>query len=167
MAIVQNLLSYGSDVTVTWTTLTTTGLIVGPPGGWYVTNNTRTIEYVIQNSVECGGTNSNTQTGVATAVITTKYRVPFSPVLTGQVEGGGGTTFDRIDLNINGNLVIRGRSGPGVTSNCIMVPGVVLYAVPGPYILPANSTTTFSLNFTTQDGLYHNNAFWKCQLNFS
>lgn len=165
MAIVQSMLTYGPVVYVTWGTLNTTGLVVGP-GGWQVTNSGSTIEFIVQNSFDCGGPNPNTQTGQAVSTfVTGPTAYQFVPVLSGRGEPQA-TGFERMRLFLNGTEIIR-ASSPGGNLGCAPgQPVVVSTLVPGPYILPAGSTNTFTLNFTTGDALYHVNCFYKCELQF-
>jgi hypothetical protein len=53
------------DFTINWTT--TYGGTSGDP--WSITNNGKTIRYSLEDSENCGGSNPNTQTGTAEAII--------------------------------------------------------------------------------------------------
>jgi hypothetical protein len=58
---------------LSWNT-TQSGLVAGA-GGWVISDQGRTIRFNVQNSANCGGSNSGTQSGVATATISTTERV--------------------------------------------------------------------------------------------
>jgi len=65
------------DINITWTT--TYGGTSGNP--WTISNGGKTIRYSLENSQNCGGSNSNTQTGTAEAIIintTSKITMGFS-----------------------------------------------------------------------------------------
>jgi hypothetical protein len=53
------------DMSITWTT--TYGGTSGNP--WTISNGGKTIRYSLEDSENCGGSNSNTQTGTAEAII--------------------------------------------------------------------------------------------------
>ena len=167
MPIIQNILTYGSVIYISWPTLTTTGLVAGP-GGWTVTNGGRTIEYDIQDSANCGGPNPNIQTGIATSTfVTGPSAYLFNPVLSGLGERQAPGNFERMRLLLNGVEIIRAAS-PGGNLGC--APGgpvIITTLVPGPYTLPAGTTNTFTLDFTTGDALYHVDCFYRCELNLT
>lgn len=166
MAIVQSLLTYGAVVYVSWGTLNTTGLVAGP-GGWQVSNSGRTIEYIIQNSANCGGPNPNIQTGVAQSTfVTGPTAYQFVPVLSGLGEAQDAGNFERMRLLLNNVEIIRAAS-PGGSLGCAPgQPVIITTVVPGPYILPAGSTNTFRLEFTTGDPLFHVDCYYRCELQF-
>jgi len=65
------------DINITWTT--TYGGTSGNP--WTISNGGKTIRYSLEDSQNCGGSNSNTQTGTAEAIIintTSKITMGFS-----------------------------------------------------------------------------------------
>lgn len=57
--------TFSPDFSVTWTT--TYGGTSGDP--WAISNNGKTIRYSLEDSANCGGSNSNIQTGTAEAII--------------------------------------------------------------------------------------------------
>jgi hypothetical protein len=165
MAIVQSLLTYGAVVYVSWGTLNTTGLVAGP-GGWQVTNSGRTIEFIIQNSFNCGGTNPNIQTGVAQSTfVTGPTAYQFIPVLSGLGEPQA-PNFERMTLSLNGVDIVRAASAGGGLGCASGTPVNITNLVPGPYILNAGTTNTFTLTFTTGDALFHVNCYYRCELQF-
>jgi hypothetical protein len=65
------------DLTITW--ITTYGGTSGNP--WTISNGGKTIRYSLEDSENCGGSNPNTQTGTAEAIIintTSKITMGFS-----------------------------------------------------------------------------------------
>lgn len=56
------------DMSITWST-TYAGTSGNP---WTITNDGKTIRYSLENSENCGGSNTNTQTGTAEAIIENK-----------------------------------------------------------------------------------------------
>lgn len=165
MAIVQSLLTYGAVVYVSWGTLNTTGLVAGP-GGWQVTNSGQTIEFIVQNSSNCGGPNPNIQTGVAqSSFVTGPAAYQFIPTLSGRGEAQD-PGFERMTLSLNGTNIVRAVSAGGNLGCASGTPVNITTLVPGPYILNAGTTNTFTLTFTTQDAQYHVNCFYRCDLQF-
>jgi hypothetical protein len=165
MAIVQSLLTYGSVIYFSWGTLNTTGLVSGP-GGWQVTNSGRTIEFIVQNSSNCGGPNPNIQTGVAQATfVTGPTAYQFIPVLSGRGEAQD-AGFERMTLSLNGVDIVRAASAGGNLGCAPGTPVNITTLVPGPYILNAGTTNTFTLTFTTGDGSFHVDCYYRCELQF-
>lgn len=69
--------TFNPDMNVSWTT-THTGTFGNP---WTISNGGKTIRYSLEDSVNCKGSNSSTQTGIATAIIinpTSKIIMGFS-----------------------------------------------------------------------------------------
>jgi len=48
-----------------------------------------------------------------------------------------------------------------------MGPVVKTFVTNPPYTLAANSTNTLFIDFTTNDGLYHKNAYYQVDLSFN
>lgn len=168
MAVVQPILSYGPVLYISWGTLTTSGLVSGFPGGWQVTNSGRTIEYIIQDSSNCGGPNPNVQTGLAISTfVTGPTAYSFNPVLSGLGERQAPGIYEVMRLYLNNQEIIR-ASSPGGGLGC--APGgpvVIDILVPGPYTLPAGTTNTFRLDFSTGDAAFHVDCFYRCELNLT
>lgn len=137
------------------------------PQGWAVTNNNYTLRYNIANAVGCpGGTCSVIQTGTATATIT----VGPSPVkMYIYFEGLGeaqDADFEKITFVLDSVLVAKANA-PGGKLGCTMGPVVKQFIVAQPYLLAANSVHTLAIDFTTNDALYHVNAYYEINLSFT
>jgi len=153
------------DVALSWSTIQD-GLVAGPAGGWQILNSGRRIRFTVQDSGNCGGVNNFTQRGTATATIITGADVyKFNPTLTGfgEAEDPG---FENMRLFLNGTLIRRATSTGGDLGCVPSVPVNQIILVPGPYIIPANTSTVFTLEFSTSDSLFHINAFYELDLFF-
>ena len=147
---------------LSWNT-SQSGLVAGP-GGWAISNQGRTIRFDVQNSSNCGGSNSGTQSGTATATISTSERVFLGVDLTGQGELQD-SGFERMTLSLNGQQ-IKTATSQDLNQGCATGPVIQTEIVRSPYFLAKGSVNTFRLDFTTADGLYHVNAFYECNLTF-
>jgi hypothetical protein len=149
-------------VSVNWT-LSQSG--VGSPYGWNISNSGNTIRFDVQDSANCGGPNSNIQSGTASAVLTAQARFNMLVSLTGlgETQDSG---YENMTLRYNGTNIITATS-PGGQQGCA-AGGPVLQTilVPGPYFIPKNSSNTFELSFTTLDNLFHIGCFYQCNLTF-
>ena len=141
-------------------------------GGWYVTNQGLLIRYVIQDSQNCGGCNPNTQTGSATATISTgASSYYFSYNLSGVAEYQN-AAYELMDLYLNEvgspittKLVTATAIEGGLGCNYYGPADQIVHVQP-PVVLAANKSYNFILNFTTNDPLYHLNCYYECSLNF-
>jgi hypothetical protein len=152
-------------LSLSWST-SQSNIISGIPGGWVIENDGRSIRFVIQNSANCGGPNNSVQSGTAVATIVTGsqgYR--FNPSLSGLGEAQD-TNFENMMLNLNGTNILRATSAGGQQGCAANVPVIQTTLVAPPYTLQPNTTNTFTLSFTTQDNLYHVNAFYLLNLTF-
>jgi hypothetical protein len=152
-------------LSLSWST-SQSNIISGIPGGWVIENDGRSIRFVIQNSADCGGPNGSVQSGTAVATIVTGsqgYR--FNPSLSGLGEAQD-TGFENMMLNLNGTNILRATSAGGGQFCAANVPVIQTTLVAPPYTLQPNTTNTFTLSFTTQDNLYHVNAFYLLNLTF-
>jgi hypothetical protein len=157
---------------LTWTTSSNaTGVPSCQPSGWTISNQNLRIRYSISNSVDCGGTCNLTQTGIATATITvgglnTYLGLDFTGV--GEREQ---SDFEKIKFTLNGgsysNVELANAHAPGGNKECKMGPVVKQYLVPPPYLLIANTIYTLTINFTTNDPLYHKDAYYEVNLQFT
>jgi hypothetical protein len=147
---------------LSWNT-TQSGLVAGA-GGWVISDQGRTIRFNVQNSANCGGSNSGTQSGVATATISTTERVLLGVNLTGQGELQD-SGFERMTLTLNGQQ-IKTATSQDQNQGCATGPVIQTEIRPSPYFLEKGSVNTFRLDFTTADGLFHVNAFYECILTF-
>ena len=133
---------------------------------WTITNNNSRIRYDIENSSNCGGSCADLQSGTATATIT----VGASDVDMGlDFEGIGeleAPNFEKIEFELDGVQVARAQAAGG-GQQCAMGPVVKTFVTPSPYRLNANTSYTFFINFTTNDALFHNGAFYEVDLSFT
>jgi len=158
-------------IDISWET-STTGLVPGYPGGWYIGNGDRSITYIVQDSQNCGGPNPNIQTGLATATFfTAGSNFNFFYNLSGKGEPEA-SSFELMNLYISGgiydNAWLVEAHAPGGGQGCAPAENVVIdYKVTPPILLQSNTIYQFKLDFTTFDPLYHVNAFYTCSLNFN
>ena len=151
-------------LTIEWNTAQSG--IVGN-GGWQVSDGGRRVRFQVEQSTNCGGYNNNTQTGTAIGSINTgNSSYIFDPILSGigEVESAA---YDLMRLVLNNVLIVRAHA-PGGGRGCAPgEPVVTDIIVPPPYVLAANTTHTFSLNFTTNDRFYNGSEmFYLCELVF-
>jgi len=133
---------------------------------WEISNNNSKIKYHIENSSNCGGSCSDLQSGTATATIT----VGASDVDMGlDFEGIGelqAPDYEKIEFKLDGVQVARAQAAGGGLQ-CAMGPVVKTFVTPPPYRLNANTSYTFFINFTTNDELFHNGAYYEVDLSFT
>lgn len=136
---------------------------VSQPYGWQITDSGNTVKFLVEDSTNCGGTNSLTQYGTAIASITAQGGILLTPSLSGiaELQDAG---FESMRLFLN-DVEILSATSAGGNLECAMGPAVQTVIVPGPYRLN-NGVNTFRLNFSTGDGLYHVNSFYECKLSF-
>jgi len=148
-----------------WET-TNTSFAQCPGSEWVITNNNQSIRYNISNSANCGGTCNQIQAGTATATITVgssnvNMALDFDGLVEWQDAG-----FERMTFKLNGTQVARGES-KSAGQLCVMGAVQKVFTTSPPYLLLANTTYTFLIEFTTGDALYHNNAFYQVNLGFT
>jgi hypothetical protein len=153
-------------INVAWAT-TQTGLVTNY-GGWKIAQSGRSIRFQIEQSLNCGGYNGNTQFGSAIATITTgDFPYDFTPILSGLGEAQA-SNYELMKLYLNGVQIISAHAAGGNLGCHAGIPVVVTANVPGPHRLEANSTYTFRLDFTTNDPLYNgDDMYYLCELNFT
>lgn len=148
-----------------------TGVPSCQPAGWTVSNSNLNIRYDIANSVNCGGTCGQTQTGTATATVTVGgvdayLNLDFNGI--GEKEL---PDYEKIDFYLNGpgylNIKLASAHAPGGNLGCQMGPTVNKYFVPPPYLLTAGNVYTFTIDFTTADQYYQVGAYYEVNLSFS
>ena len=170
-------------------TLTDTGLVNGPNSsnenntgitdywdgsvenadyGWNVTIQNKTensisqsLQFKVEDSANCGGNNSNTQNGTATANIQVTgsesiiLELEFSGI--GEAQSAG---YDLIKFELDGVIIGDGHApggGLGCASDSVEVnPASPQSLDPGPHAL--------IINFTTNDGSYHVDAYYEIKL---
>ena len=139
--------------------------------GWNVTIQDKTensisqsLQFKVEDSANCGGNNSNTQYGTATANI----QVAGSNPITLELEFSGigeaqSTGYDKIEFILDDEIIGSGEApggGLGCTSDSVIVnPASPQSLDPGPH--------TLIINFTTNDALYHVDAFYEIALKLS
>lgn len=161
--------------TITWD-LQQTGIEPGCQdgiGGWYVSNQGLLVRYIVQDSFNCGGCNNNTQSGIATATI----NIPAGPnyYFSYNLNGVGefqDTGYEQMTLTLNGgsysNELLILATSQDLDQECTAFgPVVQNYIVPSPVILMNSTQYTFTLNFSTNDNLYHVDCFYECALSFT
>lgn len=154
------------NVPVQWN-LSSSGLVTGYNGGWELSNNGQTLVYNIQDSLNCGGINNQTQRGIATATIflstTINYYVSFKLSGIGEAEE---ENYERMDVYLNGKVITTGRSRGGGKLCDTNIPVKITTWEPGPFILYSGTTNVIFVDFSTGDGLFHSNAFYRLDLIF-
>ena len=133
--------------------------------GWNVTIQEETdssisqsLQFKVEDSANCGGNNSNTQNGTATANIQVTGSDPITLELEfsgiGEAQSAG---YDLIKFELDG-VVIGDGHAPGGGLGCTSAPVIVNPASPqsldpGPH--------TLIIDFTTNDGAYHVDAYYE------
>lgn len=117
--------------------------------------------FKVEDSANCGGNNPNEQKGKATANIQINGDTPitldiqFSGI--GEAQSAG---YDLIEFSLNGVIIGSGEApggGLGCTSDSVTVnPAELQILNPGAHSLV--------IDFTTNDGLYHLDAFYEVNL---
>ena len=136
------------------------------PTPWTISNNNSTIRYDIEDSNNCGGSCTVTQAGTATATITVgasdvDMDLDFEGI--GELEAA---SFEKISFDLNGTEVARANAAGGGLG-CQMGPVVKTFITAPPYRLNANTTHTLFIDFTTNDGQYHQGAYYEVDLSFT
>ena len=159
------------DFSIKWVTQQTN--ITQPnTKGWSINNNGLLVRFNIEDSTNCGGTNSNIQSGEATATIFTGSKsYSFVPTLTGIGEAQA-TGYEKMSLylGVKGTTpqeIVRADSAGGGFGCTKFSPVKQVTVKQPPYILAPNTSYTFKLVFTTGDPLYHVNCYYQCALAFN
>lgn len=144
------------------------GLTENADYGWNITapvetNNeiVQSLQFKVEDSENCGGQNSNEQQGSAIANIQINGDTPvilelnFSGI--GEAESAG---YDLIEFKLNGTVIGSGQApggGQGCSSDSVTVnPASTQILNPGMHSL--------IIDFTTNDGLFHIDAYYKIEL---
>ena len=158
------------NVSITWST-SQSG--VGSGGGWVVSDGgtgpgTR-IRFNLERSSNCGGSNSSTQSGTATATIIPGPNYEMSVALAGRGEAQD-PGYEAITLSVSGpeiSGVIYTAAAAGGGQGCGTAPVNITQNQPGPFYLPAGTTNTLTASFTTRDSLFHDETcFYQIDLSF-
>ena len=133
---------------------------------WTITNHSLVIRYDITNSTNCGGTCSTIQAGTATADITigdvdVYLNLTFEGV--GELQS---SNYEKIDFFLD-DVLIASANAAGGSLGCAFGDVVKTYHVTPPYSLIKNTDHELFVNFTTNDGLYHEDCFYEITLSFS
>jgi len=133
-------------------------------GGWVVTENGLNLRFVVEDSANCGGSNSSVQSGTATAEISISEPYNLTPDITGLAELQD-ANFERMEVTLDGTMIATAESR-NLDLGCAMgqIDLTVLVSTPI-LLLPGNHI--FEVFFTTNDGLYHVNAFYEFNLAFA
>jgi hypothetical protein len=155
-----------APINISWAT--SQGGLETDYGGWKVAQGGRNIRFQVEQSTNCGGYNSNTQFGSATATITTgDFAYDFIPTLSGlgEAEEPG---YELMRLYLDEVQIISAHAAGGNLGCHLGVPVDITIDVPGPHRLEANSTYSFRLDFTTNDSLYNGDEmYYLCELDFT
>ncbi|MCS5653914.1 MAG: hypothetical protein NZ825_14855, partial [Candidatus Marinimicrobia bacterium] len=141
------------------------GSIENADYGWNVTIQDKTensisqsLQFKVEDSANCGGNNSDTQNGTAIANIQVTGFEPITLELEfsgiGEAESAG---YDLIKFELDGVVIGDGHApggGLGCASDSVAVnPASPKSLDPGPH--------TLIINFTTNDGSYHVDAYYE------
>ena len=124
----------------------------------------QSLQFKVEDSANCDGNNSNTQYGTATANIQVAGSNPITLELEfsgiGEAQSSG---YDKIEFILDDEIIGSGEApggGLGCTSDSVLVnPASPQSLDPGPH--------TLIISFTTNDALYHVDAFYEIELKLS
>jgi hypothetical protein len=136
------------------------------PNPWIITNNNLNIKYLVEDSANCGGTCASVQSGTATATITVG---PDNVIMGLDFDGIGETEdagFERINFLLNNNLIAAAESKDLNLGCSSFQPVNKNFIQSPPYLLPAGTTHTLLIDFTTGDPLFHIGCFYEVRLSF-
>lgn len=147
---------------ISWAT-TFAGTLNGNP--WSITTSGRDVSFYMEDSLNCGGSNSNTQYGTAVATVSVGvYPIYMTYSFTGNVEQQD-TNYENMSFFLN-DILLTEATSQNLDLSCTMgLPISTTYFEP-PYLLSAVTVNEFKITFTTGDGLYHKDAYYKINLGF-
>ena len=141
------------------------GTVENADYGWNVTEQvegenwlSQSLQFRVEDSQNCGGENPNTQIGTATANIQIEGEDPVTLEINfsgyGEAQSAG---FDLIEFSLNGETIGNGQA-PGGGLGCESAPVSISPAdsqllQPGPH--------TLVIDFTTNDGQFHVDAYYE------
>jgi len=136
---------------------------------WVVSNEGRTLRFNVQDSLNCGGTNDSTQSGTATAIIDVigddfNLGINFS----GMAETYE-TNYENITFYLD-DVAILSATSPGNIGDpedCSVGPVIQTVIIPPPYTLQNGNQYTLRVEFTTNDNLYHKDAYYQADFTCS
>jgi len=136
------------------------------PNAWTISPNNLTARYDMVDSLNCGGTCNDRQSGTATATIHTgPTPLTMSILVTGLAELRD-TAYDRLYVTLDG-IDIEYYRAAGGNLPCAMGAPIQQIFVPGPFNFAAYSTHTLKLDFDSLDGLHHTSCFYQATLTFT
>ena len=124
----------------------------------------QSLQFRVEDSQNCGGENPNTQIGTAIANIHIEGEDPVTLEINfsgyGEAQSAG---FDLIEFSLNGVVIGNGQA-PGGGLGCESAPVSIIPAdpkllQPGPH--------TLVIDFTTNDGQYHVDAYYEINYTYS
>ena len=132
---------------------------------WVISNQNLTIRYDVTDSLNCGGTCNDIQSGTATATITVggvnvNMGLSFNGV--GELQA---SNFEKITFSLDG-VQIADAHAAGGSLGCVMGAVVQTFTSPPPYLLLAGTVHTLFIDFTTNDGLFHVGSYYEVDLTF-
>jgi len=136
------------------------------PEPWTLSADNTRLRYDVVDSENCGGTCDVIQSGTAIANITVGSKDAFMNL---SFEGSGeiqDSDFELIAFFLDGVELARAHALGG-SNGCGSAPVVKEILVPGPYLLESGRNYEFRVSFTTNDNLYHVNAFYQIEIGFS
>jgi hypothetical protein len=133
---------------------------------WEITNEGKSIRYVVSDSENCGGSCGAIQTGEAVATILVSGRAELSLDFSGIVEWQD-SGYENLQFYLDGVLIALATSRNEDRGCTYFGPPLSYYIVPPPYILEPNVNHSLSISFTTGDALYHLGCFYQADLSFA
>lgn len=147
---------------INWS-FTYNGTLNGNP--WVVSNSGLSIRYNVEDSLICGGSNSNTQFGTAIATIITGSGNPVTLDINfdgvAELEQSGS---ESLNISLNNNIIASATSAGG-NLGCSMGP-IIKTIIPLQQNLTPNQTHELRIEFTTVDELFHVGAYYDINLIF-
>ena len=128
---------------------------------WQIFNDGLTIRFNIQDSVNCGGSNSYIQSGVASATISVSEPYDLRVLIDGVSELEN-TNFENMSVLVNDQKVATATSRE-LGQGCAMGASIVEFLLPQPILLPSG-TNKFEIIFSSGDNLYHVGAYYELNL---
>jgi len=125
---------------------------------WSIKPNGLGLRISYEDSADCGGSNSNTQEGTASATINISQPGRIRVAWTGIAEREE-TGYEKAELKVDG-ILLGSATSPGGKLKCQMGPVVTLYSAPQGLPI-AIGTHNLSISCTTRDGLYHKGAYYE------
>jgi len=149
------------------------GMVGGDP--WVITNNGHKVRFVIEDSANCGGINSQTQSGYALATIhvganDVEMGLDFEGITEYENTGYENIQFKLDGPSFNNVELARATSaeqGLGCTFFGPLLEENKIYSVAPPYLLLSGNTYTFRIDFTTFDAQFHTGCYYQVNLTFN